>query len=86
MYTADLSTIPGVTIATFAVDTADLASDKDPERASDLLQDALNKVHNWLQDWRIKANAAKSAQITFTNRKYLSLSSAKYLEFVQTVA
>lgn len=69
LYTADLPLTPGITTATFADDTAILASNKDPRLASENLQKSLNKVNEWLQKWKIKASAAKSVQVTFTLKK-----------------
>ncbi|CAH2107559.1 unnamed protein product [Euphydryas editha] len=69
VYTADLPQTAQVMNATFADDTALLASSTDPQTASSILQDSLNKVGNWLQKWRIKASASKSTHITFTLRK-----------------
>jgi len=53
-------------MATFADDTAILSSDPDPVRATEKLQHHLNLLQNWLEQWRIKANPTKSAQVTFT--------------------
>lgn len=55
--------------ATFADDTAVLASNKNPEEASRSLQNHLDKIYNWMCNWRIKASASKSNHITFTLRK-----------------
>ncbi|KAG7296733.1 hypothetical protein JYU34_020641 [Plutella xylostella] len=69
IYTADLPETPGVTTATFADDTALLASDRDPIVASEKLQEALDSIDLWLKTWRISASASKSTHITFTLRK-----------------
>ncbi|CAH2086206.1 unnamed protein product [Euphydryas editha] len=69
IYTADLPEAQGVTTATFADDTALLASNRDPTVASAILQNNLDKVTEWLQKWRIKASATISVHITFTLRK-----------------
>ncbi|CAG9122199.1 unnamed protein product [Plutella xylostella] len=55
--------------ATFADDTAILASDKDPVSASKTVQSHLDQVHNWMKRCKIKASAAKSNLITFTLRR-----------------
>lgn len=68
IYTADLPTVAGVTTATFADDTAILASNKEPAQASHQLQLGLNKIHDWLNQWKIKASAAKSVHVTFALR------------------
>lgn len=69
IFTSDLPQSKGVTTATYADDTAILASDKIPEKASLNLQESLNDIHKWLEKWRIRASATKSVQITFTLRK-----------------
>lgn len=69
MYTADLPETPDVTTATFADDTALLASSTNPVNASAVLQTSLDKIDDWLNKWRIKASVAKSVHITFTLRK-----------------
>ncbi|KAG7308282.1 hypothetical protein JYU34_006969 [Plutella xylostella] len=55
--------------ATFADDTAVLASDENNNLASEMLQSHLDKVNEWMKDWRIKASATKSNHVTFTLRK-----------------
>lgn len=69
LYTSDLPQSSQVMNATFADDTALLASSTDPQTASNILQDSLNKVDDWLNKWRIKASASKSIHITFTLKK-----------------
>jgi hypothetical protein len=66
MYTADHPTSPTTTIATFAYDTAVLATDSDPAVASQKLQIHLLAIQIWLQKWRMQANALKSVHVTFT--------------------
>jgi hypothetical protein len=68
LYTADLSTSPDTTIATFADDTAILATDPDPATASQNLQTGLLAIQLWLTKWRLKANSSKSTHIAFTTR------------------
>ncbi|CAH2104339.1 unnamed protein product [Euphydryas editha] len=69
IFTADLPQTPGVTIATYADDTAILTSSKDPVQASTALQRSLDEIDIWLDKWRIVASANKSVQVTFTLRK-----------------
>lgn len=69
LYTADLPTTKSATTATFADDTAVLASHTDPGCASINLQDNLNKIQDWLRKWRMKANETKSIHVTFTTRR-----------------
>lgn len=69
LYTADLPEMEELTTATFADDTAILARNSDPQLASEVLQKGLNKITDWMSEWRIKASATKSVQVTFTLRK-----------------
>lgn len=69
IYTHDLPTTKDTEIATFADDTAIMASHQNPEMASHLLQIHLNKIEEWLKLWRIKANNSKSVHITFTLKR-----------------
>jgi hypothetical protein len=55
IYTADLPT-SSTTIATFADNTAVLASDSGPATASQQLQTHLNAIQSWLQKWHMQAN------------------------------
>ena len=69
LFTSDLPLSDGVTIGTFADDTAALSFNADPKIATHSLQKCINNVSSWLQKWRIKANESKSVQVTFTLRR-----------------
>ena len=69
LFTYDLPQSPGVTVATFADDTALLTSNKCLIKASHILQNSLNNIENWLSKWRIAVSAPKSVHITFSLRK-----------------
>lgn len=69
IFTADLPTDTNITTATFADDTAILASNKNPKIASEILQNNLNKVQQWMTKWRMKINENKSLHLTFTTRR-----------------
>jgi hypothetical protein len=56
-------------MATFADDTAIMSSDHDPNTTSQELQQHLDSLQNWMEQWKIKVNPAKSTQITFTTRR-----------------
>ena len=60
--------IRDVTIGTFADDTVALFVDKYAVVASSKLQTYLISVSEWLLNWKIKANEAKSVQVTFTTK------------------
>jgi hypothetical protein len=65
LFTADLLISPKTISATFADDTAVIATDNDPAIASSRLQTNLLTIQSWLAKWRMKANGPKSALITF---------------------
>lgn len=69
LHTSDLPVAKDTLVATFADDTAILASNENPVIASRKLQESLDSIQKWLQTWRIKANENKSVHITFTNRR-----------------
>jgi len=69
IYTADVPTTQDTLMATFADDTAILSSDPDPVSATEILQHHLNLLQNWLEQWTIKVNPTKTAQVTFTTRR-----------------
>jgi hypothetical protein len=68
IYTADLPVSNLTLTATYADDTAIMASHTDPIIATQLLQQHLDKLEHWLKRWRIHANENKSTHITFTLR------------------
>jgi hypothetical protein len=55
IYTSDLPTSDNTT-ATFADDTAILATHDDPAIASMKLQATINEIDEWAKKWRIKIN------------------------------
>ncbi|CAH2090702.1 unnamed protein product [Euphydryas editha] len=69
LFTFDMPQGSEVTVATFADDTAILASNKDPVKASETLQKNLQETQRWMDKWRITASISKSLHITFTLRK-----------------
>lgn len=68
LYTRDIP-ITEATMATFADDTAILATAKNINDSTSKLQKATNLICNWTKKWRIKLNEAKSIQVNFTNLK-----------------
>lgn len=73
LFTADIPLDKNVMMATFADDTAILATDKSVNQTVNNLQTAMNKIHNWTQRWRIKLNETKSTHINFTYKNVVSL-------------
>lgn len=69
LFTHDLPSSSEIVTATFADDTAFIASNENPRLASLTLQKHLKDIEEWLKKWRIKVNASKSAHVTFTNRR-----------------
>jgi hypothetical protein len=67
IFTADIPTSADTLIATFADDTAIMSSDSRPDRASEKLQELLNALQTWIDQWKVKVNTTNSIQITFTN-------------------
>jgi hypothetical protein len=60
LYTADLPNSPEYTTATFANNTAVLATDSVSAIASQKLQTNLAPIQYWIKKWRIKDNRSKS--------------------------
>lgn len=77
LYTCDIPKTRGVTLATFADDTALLATGTNNEEAAYKLQTASNALSSWTKKWRIQINETKSIHINFTNKtrlnKYVSI-------------
>jgi hypothetical protein len=69
LYTADLPTSPDSFTATFADDTAVVATESDTASASQKMQTTLLAIKSWLRDWRIKANETKLVRVTFTTKR-----------------
>jgi hypothetical protein len=69
LYTAGLPTSPESTTATFADDTAVLATDSDPAIVSQKLQTSLAAIRNWLKKFRKKANGSKLIHVTIHHTK-----------------
>jgi hypothetical protein len=46
-----------------------MSSVHDPNTASQTLQQHLNLLQNWMEQWKITVNPVKSTQITFTTRR-----------------
>lgn len=69
IYSSDTPTTENTLIATFADDTAILATSETPQLAAEHLQHHLDLIQEWTNKWRITVNSEKSTQITFTNRR-----------------
>lgn len=69
IFTSDMPLSENVTFATYADDTALITSHESPDFASAAVQQAINKIEEWLKKWNIKVNADKSTHVTFTLRK-----------------
>lgn len=68
LYTGDVPQHKDTITATFADDTAILASDETIEAVTNKLQCAINKVNIWTKKWRIQLNELKSTYVIFTNK------------------
>ncbi|KAK7871524.1 hypothetical protein R5R35_010330 [Gryllus longicercus] len=88
LYTADLPQSPDVTTATYADDTALLASHENQETATRTLEEHLELINKWCKLWRIRMNETKSKCITFTLRRTRNTRieiNGKLIENVDTV-
>lgn len=68
LYTCDIPELENNTIATFADDTAIMATGSSHREAVEKVQLAVNKIYDWTQKWKIKLNESKSIHIDFTNK------------------
>lgn len=68
LYTCDIPELENNTIATFADDTAIMATGSSHKEAVEKVQLAINKVYDWTQKWKIKLNESKLIHIDFTNK------------------
>lgn len=66
LYTSDLPKFHGLTVATFADDTALLAVGTTLEETTSKLQKGCDKIQEWTKKWKIKLNEMKSTHINFT--------------------
>ncbi len=64
--TADVPEQSEAAFATFAEDTAILASSPDYHGVVEHLQTAVDQVYKWTKKWKILLNGDKSTNITFT--------------------
>ncbi|EDX16184.1 GD14393 [Drosophila simulans] len=71
LFTAILPIIPSryLTSATYADDTAFLATATNPQRASAIIERQLDALDPWLKRWNIVVNAEKSSHTTFSLRR-----------------
>lgn len=69
IFTADLPVMADVNIATYADDTAIIATSLTPGDASLNIQKELNEIEKWLHKWKIRVNPQKSTHVTFTLRR-----------------
>lgn len=69
LFTSDMPTSSDVTTATYADDTAILATSKCNFEASEVVQRQLNIMQKWFTKWNILVNTEKSKHITFSLRK-----------------
>jgi len=66
VFTADIPQTINTLFATYANDTAILASSSNPNLVLEALQGQTNKIDAWAKKWKIKINTDKSVQVTFT--------------------
>jgi predicted GIY-YIG superfamily endonuclease len=68
LYTSDLPMFEQNVVATFADDTAIMATGDNNTESTEKLQAAFTKVQSWTRKWQIKLNETKSVHIDFTNK------------------
>jgi hypothetical protein len=61
IFTADVSLTDNTLMATFT-DTAIMSSDQDLTNSSQKLQEHLNLLQTWMEQWKFTVNPAKSTQ------------------------
>jgi uncharacterized membrane protein YkvA (DUF1232 family) len=66
IYTNDIPQPEGITVATFADDTAILAVGADVAKATEKLKHAADTITNWTEQLLIKPNEDKSKHVNFT--------------------
>lgn len=69
IFTSDMPCVNGITVATYADDTAFISSNISATEASNLVQLQINDLQTWLTTWNIKVNEQKSTHVTFTLRR-----------------
>jgi len=69
LYTSDLPTMNETTSATFADDTALIATGKDAKTSTNKVQAASKRLLQWSNKWNIKFNEQKCTQVNFTNKR-----------------
>ena len=70
LYTMDFPQAEEITTALYADDSAVIAHHKNYDIATSCLQNAVDRIHNWAQDWKIGLNESKSVRIDFTLRPH----------------
>jgi hypothetical protein len=68
LFTTGLLISPETSLATFAGDTAVIATDNDASLLHKL-QANLLAIQSWLTKWRMKANGSRSAHFIFTTEE-----------------
>lgn len=69
LYTCDIPELKDNTIATFADDTAVMATGSTHEEAAEKVQRAINRIYGWTKKWRVRLNESKSVHVNFTNKR-----------------
>ena len=70
LYTADIPTPQGTSVANFADDTAILSANQEYDVATQHLQGAVNEVAEWARKWKIEVNETKSVRVDFALRPH----------------
>ncbi len=70
LYTYDFPVFEGIITALFADDAGVIVRDKSYESAVNKLQAAVDIIHEWANDWKIKLNESKSVRVDFALRRH----------------
>jgi hypothetical protein len=84
LFTADILLSPETTSATFADNTAVIATDNDPGITSSKLQTNLLAIQSWLAKWRMNANGSKSTRHIHHAKRNVSLVHINNVQLPQT--
>lgn len=69
IYISDMPKNQSTKLSIFADDTSILSTDKSPKQATQNIQNHLNELQDYFTTWKIKINANKTEQITFTKKR-----------------
>ena len=72
IYTSDLPVMENIKVATFADDTALMATGRNLIESTSKLQEANDSISNWCKSWKMKLNETKSVHVNFTQKRFVT--------------